>query len=91
MKIFEKIKLKIGIFTAVKYCCILHGRVIIMCWFFSEYFSVSPVAVTNVSFCSDSSIVGLQSDLLTVLVLSGFYTLVLSVHLKDTKNSYEIS
>ena len=30
MKKVEKIKLKIVIFTAVKYCCILHGRVFIM-------------------------------------------------------------
>ena len=29
---------------------------------------MSPVAVTNFSFCSDSSIAGLKSDPLTVLV-----------------------
>ena len=33
-----------------------------------DFFSVSPVAVTNLSFCSDSSIAGLKSDPLTVLV-----------------------
>ena len=38
----------------------------------SEYFSVSPVAVTNLSNCSDSSIAGLLSDPLTVLVYSNY-------------------
>ena len=32
---------------------------------------MSPVAVTNLSFCSDSSIAGLLSDPLTVLVYDG--------------------
>ena len=30
MKIIKKFQLKIVIFTAVKYCCILHGRVFVM-------------------------------------------------------------
>ena len=29
-KIFKKFHLKMNIFTAVKYCCILHGRVFVM-------------------------------------------------------------
>ena len=29
-KIFKKNHLKMNIFTAVKYCCILHGRVCVM-------------------------------------------------------------
>ena len=36
MKIVEKIKLKIVIFTAVKNRCIFHGRVFVMCRYFRD-------------------------------------------------------
>ena len=38
MKIFKTFHLKIIIFTAVKYCCILHGRVCVMGYAIDEVF-----------------------------------------------------
>ena len=48
-KNIKKIHLKMNIFTAVKYCCILHGRVCIIAQLFKHYNAISRGA--NIDYC----------------------------------------